>query len=114
MTKINNLGSLLAEKERLRRLCKSSEQKLEERIDFFRNNYIELTVDNVFVPALKRTFNLENILHVLNLDFITELLSGTKNNDTNKMSNQLNGFLGKTGWAVALKIGAALIKKLFK
>lgn len=112
-TKINSLESLLAEKERLNGLRKSTEERIEQHVDYFRDHYVELTVDLLIVPVLKKTFKIENILHVFKLDSLARTFSEPGGKESSVL-NELTGLYGKTGWVVAAKLGISLLKKFFK
>lgn len=112
MTKINNIESLNAEKKTLQRLIQESENQLEHRIDYLRENYVELSVDHIFIPAFKRAFKLENILRFFNLSSFSNVFTdGDKNKN---IISELSGMFGKTGWLVALKLAVSIFKKMFK
>jgi hypothetical protein len=111
--KITDLPTLLVEKERLQNLCKQSEARLGERIDFIRHNYVELSVDNIFIPAVKKAFNMSHLLDFFNLKSVTSLVSDrpvTKN----KIIDAAQELFGKTGWLLAFRLGMTMIKRFFK
>lgn len=112
-TKINNLGELLAEKARLKSLCLDAEKQLEYRLDYISENYVELTVDYVIMPAVKKTFKMDNILGFFGMGPLSDISSGNENKG-NQVLSLLSGLFGKTGWLMALKLGYSVLKKFIK
>jgi|GEM_PF-6505686 len=111
--KIKDLPALLVEKERLRALCKQAEARLGSRIDFIRENYVELSVDNIFIPAVKKAFNMSHLLDFFNLKSVAAMVTDrpvTKN----KIVDAAQELFGKTGWLLAFRLGMTLIRRFFK
>lgn len=110
--KIHNLDSLLLEKERLALECKNSEKQLEVRFQHIRENAVGMVVDHVFIPAVKKVFNMQNLLNLFSIGQLANSL-GNSGEGTKGTIKNLGGIFSKGGLLMAVKIGYSLAKKFF-
>lgn len=110
---IYNLETLQAEKERLKNNCRNMENHMEERLDYLNTHKVNLAVDYVLIPALRKTFSVQNLLNLLNLGSLSTLYPEADKKD-NKILGGLTGLFSKTGWLIAVKAALTIAQKLLK